>query len=113
MGLQYALDQHNVVGSVFSLPVLIAEADRRPFAFLFSKEHLLKKMEEPKHERVARTFVTHDRTQAAFYLRMEEHTRTKPRVAVVNDLREIVRRNGFKSVLVRGIYKLQGEMSYL
>ena len=111
--LQNALEDHKGVGAVISLPVLIAEGKRRPLAFLFSKEHLLKAMEEPKYDRVARTFVTHDRTQAAFYLRMEEHGRVKPRVEVVNDLREIVRRHGFKPVLVGGIYRLQGELARL
>lgn len=101
------------VGTVISLPVLIAEGKRRPLAFLVSKEHLLKVMEEPKHERVARTFVTHDRTEAAFYIRMEEHGRVKPRVEVVNDLRSIVRQHGFKPVLVGGIYRLQGELARL
>src|SRR5947209_19706100 len=37
----------------------------------------------------------------------------KPRVDVVNDLRAIVRRNGFKPVLVGGIYRLQGELATL
>src|SRR5262249_49768099 len=87
--LQSALENHKGVGTVVSLPVLLAEGKRRPFAFLVSKEHLLKKMEEPKHERVARSFITHDRTKAAVYLRMEEQARTKPRVEVVNDLRSI------------------------
>src|SRR5437879_2091364 len=111
--LQSALENHKGVGTVISLPILLAEGKRHPFAFLFSKEHLLKKMEEPKYERVARTFVTHDRTQAAFYIRMEEHGRVKPRVAVVNDLRSIVRQHGFKPVLVGGIYRLQGELARL
>jgi len=70
-------------------------------------------MEEPEHDRIARTFVTSDRTQAAFYLRMIERGRDKPRVDVVNDLRAIVRRNGFKPVLVGGIYRLQGELATL
>jgi predicted RND superfamily exporter protein len=111
--LQSALENHKGVGTVISLPVLLAEGKRHPFAFLFSKEHLLKKMEEPKHERVARTFVTPDRMQAAFYIRMEEHSRVKPRVEVVNDLRSIVRQRGFKPVLVGGIYRLQGELARL
>jgi len=111
--LQNALEDHKGVGTVVSLPVLIAEGKRPFFSFLFSKEHLLKVMEEPKYDRVARTFVTHDRTQAAFYLRMEEHGRLKPRVEVVNDLRAIVRRHGFKPVLVGGIYRLQGELARL
>jgi len=111
--LQRALENHKGVGTVISLPVLLAEGKRHPFAFLFSKEHLLKKMEEPKYERVARTFVTHDRTQSAFYLRMEERGRVKPRVELVADLREIVRRHGFKPVLVGGIYQLQGELVFV
>src|SRR5919197_3711730 len=112
-GLQTALKDHKGVGTVISLPVLMAEGRRRPLAFLLSSEHLLKILEEPKHERIARTFVTKDRTQAAFYLRMVERDRTKRRVDVVNDLRTIVRRNGFKPVLVGGIYQLQGELATL
>src|SRR6266404_6337119 len=53
--LQTALENHKGVGTVISLPLLIAEGDRRPFAFLVSKEHMLEIMEEPKHERVARS----------------------------------------------------------
>lgn len=111
--LQMALENHKGVGTVISLPILMAEGRRRPLAFLFSSEHLLEIMEEPKHERIARTFVTRDRTQAAFYLRMVERDRTKRRVDVVNDLRAIVRRHGFTPVLVGGIYRLQGELATL
>jgi len=112
-GLQTALEKHKGVGTVISLPVLMAEGRRRPLSFLISSEHLLEIMEEPKHQRIARTFVTRNRTQAAFYLRMEEHDRAKRRVDVVDDLRAIVRRNGFKPVLVGGIYRLQGELATL
>jgi predicted RND superfamily exporter protein len=111
--LQNALEDHKGVGTVVSLPVLIAEGDRRPLAFLLSKEHMLRIMEEPKHERVARSFVTPDRMQAAFYIRMVEHGRVKPRLEVLNDLRSIVRRRGFKPALVGGIYRLQGELAQL
>src|SRR5438477_1858975 len=44
---------------------------------------------------------------------MIERGRDKPRVDVVNDLRAIVRKNGFKPVLVGGIYRLQGELATL
>jgi predicted RND superfamily exporter protein len=111
--LQTALEDHKGIGTVISLPILIAEGKRRPLAFLVSKEHLLKKLEEPKYDRVARTFVTHDRTQAAFYLRMEEHWRTQSRVEVMNDLSSIVRRQGFRPVLIGGIYRLEGELARL
>jgi len=69
--LQDALEERKGVGTVISLPILMAEGHRHAFAFLFSWNHLLNIMNEPKHERVASTFVTKDRKLAAFYLRME------------------------------------------
>lgn len=44
---------------------------------------------------------------------MDQHGRTKPRVEVVNDLREVVRRHGFKVVLAGGVYELQGVLARL
>jgi uncharacterized protein len=111
--LQDALEQHKGVGTSISLPVLMAEGHRRPLAFLVSWNHLLNIMNEPKYNRVASTFVTQDRTMAAFYLRMDEHGREQPRVEVVNQLRSIVRRNGFRPVLVGGVYELQGQLARL
>jgi uncharacterized protein len=111
--LQDALEDHKGVGTVLSLPVLMAEGHRHAFAFLFSWDRLLKIMNEPKHERVASTFVTKDRRMAAFYFRMDEHGRTKPRVAVVTDLRQVVRKHGFRPALVGGVYELQGALAKL
>lgn len=111
--LQDALEEHKGVGEVLSLPVLMAEGNRQPFAFLLSWERLLRIMNEPKHERVASTFVTKDRRLAAFYVRMIERGRQKSRVQVVNDIRTIVRRQGFKPVLIGGVYELQGELARL
>jgi predicted RND superfamily exporter protein len=111
--LQDDLENHKGVGTVLSLPVLMAEGHRHAFAFLFSWDHLLKIMNSPKHERIASTFITKDRSMAAFYLRMEEHTRTKSRIGLVNDLKAIVRKDGFVPVLVGGVYYLQGELARL
>ena len=111
--LQDELEQQKGVGTVISLPLLMEEGHRRPLAFLLSWNHLLNIMNEPKYDRVASTFVTKDRTRAAFYLRMDEHGRDKPQVAVVNQLRAIVRHNGFRPALVGGVYELQGELAQL
>lgn len=111
--LQEALEQHKAVGTVISLPLLIAEGRRRPLSFLFSTEHIVETLEEPKYGRVARTFITPDRTETVFYLRMVERGRTAKRMDVVRDLRAVVHRHGFKPVLVGGIYVLQGEMARL
>jgi len=111
--LQDALEEHKGVGTVLSLPILMDEGHRHPFAFLLSWNHLLSIMNEPKYDRVASTFVTKDRKLAAFYLRMVEQKRDKPRVEVVNDLRSIVRKEGFRLVLVGGVYELQGQLAKL
>jgi predicted RND superfamily exporter protein len=111
--LQNALEDYKGVGTVVSLPVLLAEGKRHPLAFFLSWEHLLRILEEPEHGRVAGTFVTEDRRAAAFYLRMVERGRQKTRIQVVNDLRVIVRRHGFRPFLVGGVYQLQGELAQL
>jgi len=91
----------------------MAEGHRHSLAFLLSWSHILNILNEPKHERVAGTFITKDRTLAAFYFRMVEGKRDKPRVEVVNELRAIVRKHGFKPVLVGGVYELQGALAKL
>ncbi|MGH9694499.1 MAG: MMPL family transporter, partial [Bryobacteraceae bacterium] len=70
--LQQALEHNRNVGTVISLPVLLAEGDRTPFSFFFSYETLLRFMDKPQHERIARHFVSRDRKDAVFLLRMVE-----------------------------------------
>src|SRR4051812_9975271 len=111
--LQTALENSKNVGTVISLPTLLAEADRVPFSFFFSYETIMRKLEEPQHARVAKSFVNANHTQAVFMLRMIESQRKESRLEVVNDLRSIVRKHGFKPVLVGGIYYLQGRLGQL
>ncbi len=111
--LQDDLEAHKGVGAVLSLPVLMAEGHRHAFAFLFSWNRLLKIMNSKENGRAASTFITQDHSMAAFYLRMEEQARTKSRIATVNDLKAIVRKDGFVPALVGGVYYLQGELAQL
>jgi predicted RND superfamily exporter protein len=111
--LQGALENYRDVGTVISLPTLLAEGDRTPFSFLLSYEKMMEIMEQPKYARVAKSFVTEDRTEAVFLIRMVESRRHKLRLDVVDDLRAIVRKHGFKPALVGGIYYLQGRLARL
>src|SRR5438067_1980246 len=70
--LQKALEDYKDVGVAISLPTLLAEADRVPFSFFFSYETLMRKMEEPQHAGVAKSFVNRQHTQTMFLLRMVE-----------------------------------------
>ncbi len=111
--LHGALENYKDVGTVISLPTLLAEGDRTPFSFFLSYEKMMEIMEQPKYARVAKSFVTEDRTQAVFLLRMVEARRNKYRVDVVDDLRSVARKHGFKTPLVGGIYYLQGRLAQL
>jgi uncharacterized protein len=111
--LQKALENYKDVGTVVSLPILLAEGDRTPFSFFLSYETLLRIMEEPKHARIAKSFVSDDREEAVFLIRMIENRRDQRRLEVVDDLRSIVRKHGFKPVLVGGIYYLEGRLAQL
>src|SRR5437870_4028512 len=111
--LHGALENYNDVGTVISLPTLLAEGDRTPFSFLISYETMMQIMSQPKYARVAKSFVTEDRTQAVFLLRMVEARRDKLRLEVVDDLRSIARKHGFTTSLVGGVYYLQGRLAKL
>ena len=111
--LQDALEKHKAVGTVISLPVLMAEGDRSPLSFFLTWEHLVRILERPEHDRVARSFVTQDHKEAVFLLRMVESGRTGYRASIVDELRSTVRKHGFEPVLVGGIYQLQGQLAKL
>src|SRR5207253_466460 len=85
--LHGALENYKDVGTAISLPTLLAEGDRTPFSFLMSYEKMTEMMEQPKYARVAKSFVTKDRTHAMFLLRMVETNRDKYRLQVIDDLR--------------------------
>jgi predicted RND superfamily exporter protein len=80
---------------------------------LLSYEKMMEIMEQPKYARVAKSFVTEDRSEAVFLLRMVENRREKLRLEVVDDLRLIARKHGFKPALVGSIYYLQGRLAKL
>lgn len=111
--LHGALENYKDVGTVVSLPTLLAEGDRTPFSFLISYEKMMEIMAQPKYARVAKSFVTEDRSQTAFLLRMVEARRDKLRLEVVDDLRSITRKHGFTLSLVGGVYYLQGRLAKL
>src|SRR5439155_167883 len=87
--LQGALENNKDVGTVVSLPTLLAEGDRTPFSALLSYEKMMEIMEQPKYARVSKRFVNEDRTEGVFLIRMLESRHQKHGMEVVNDLRGI------------------------
>src|SRR5438046_7410553 len=92
--LHGALENYKDVGTVISLPTLLAEGDRTPFSFLISYEKMMEIMEQPKYARVAKSFVSKDCTDAVFTLRMIEAHSMKYRVDVMSNIRALSRNTG-------------------
>ena len=111
--LQESLEADESVGSIISLPVLMAEGNRAPLAFLLDWEGLLRRMNHPKYDRVTRSFITDDRISGYFFIRMKESGRTGSRLEVIERIKGIVRNHGFVPEMVGGVYVLQGELSRL
>jgi predicted RND superfamily exporter protein len=111
--LHRSLERDPAVGSVVSLPVLVAEARRSPWLSVVPTDVLVNMMEWERFGAAARHFITPDRLRALFLLRMNEHRRDAPRKAVVERLKEKVRQSGFEPEIVGGVYLLQGQLARL
>ena len=111
--LQRRLERHRDVGSVLSIALLMGEAERPWYSFLFSWETKLDRLDKPEYGRVGRTFISADRRRARFILRMKEASRSRPRETIVREIGVIVRNQGFRTVAIGGLYPLQGELSAL
>jgi predicted RND superfamily exporter protein len=111
--LQQDLERNREIGSVISLPLLMAEGDDFPFSFLFSWTTILKKMAEPRYERIARQFISYDHLYGHYILRMNESDRQASRPEVIQRIEETIGRHGFNSVLMGGMYPLQAQLSQL
>lgn len=111
--LQRALQADPAVGTVVSLPVLMAEVERAPLASLLPWNWLLDLLSRPTFDRVARAFVNEDRTEALFLLRMQETGREERRTDVIARLERTAAKHGFVTSGVGGTYALQGHLADL
>ncbi|WP_420429797.1 efflux RND transporter permease subunit [Kordiimonas sp.] len=109
--LQQALSEHEAVGSVISLPVIMAEGDEHWLGQLLPWNLLLDILSNPDYGAVAKSFVTEDRTHALFMLRMRESGRERDRLEIINEVEKIPGSHGFEITLTGGTYYLQGELA--
>lgn len=112
-GLHEALEKDPSVGSAVSIPLLLAEAKRSPLALFLSPEWLLDILGSPRFGEVSKYFVTGDRKQALFMLRMNENGLQEKRLIIVGRLKQIVVQQNFKPDLIGGVFMLQGRLAAL
>jgi|CXWL01.1.fsa_nt_gi predicted RND superfamily exporter protein len=111
--LQQDLERQPDVGTILSLPTLMAEGKRLPLSFLLNWNWYFQALEQPQYDYIAKSFISADRKSGLFLLRMREADRRQPRVNVIQNLGAVIDKHGFKPSLVGGIYALQGHLSML
>ena len=110
---QDALEADSAVGVVVSPPVLLAHARSQPLARFMSLRTLLDIAESPVLDEVALSFVTRERDEGLFFLRMRESARESSRREVIERLTDHARSAGLEPVLVGGLYDLQAQLGRL
>ena len=111
--LQKDLESQQDVGTIISLPTLMAEGKRLPLSFLLSWNWFFRALDQPQYDYIAKSFISADRKSGLFLLRMKEMDRQNPRTDVIQNLGNVIDRHGFTPSLVGGIYALQGHLSML
>jgi len=111
--LHQKLATYKPVGTVLSLPALLAEANNYPLAFLLPWREIISLLRLEANQGVVDNFLSDDREKALFLLRMKEAGRETPRADVIKDIRALASAEGFSVDLVGGVYALQGRLSEL
>jgi uncharacterized protein len=111
--LHTALESEKSIGSIISLPVILAEGKRRPIASILTLEALTKILEFPVFGSISHAFITKDRISTHFLIRMRESGRTQSRYDVVASIKNIISEHGFIAEMVSGLYLLQSELASL
>ena len=110
--LQTALEADPAVGVVLSPTVLIGHARTIPLAGFLPVSMLFDIASGSQLGRVGLGFVTPERDEARFSLRMRETGRPS-RDAVMSRLRDLVQDAGLEPVLMAGLYDLQSQLGKL
>jgi uncharacterized protein len=111
--LHKTLESEDSVGSIISLPVILAEGKRRPIVSILTFEVITKILELPKFGSISQAFITKDRISTHFLIRMKETGRTQTRYDVVASIKNIISEHGFIAEMVSGLYLLQSELASL
>jgi predicted RND superfamily exporter protein len=110
---QEVLEADSAVGAVLSPAVLLGHARTLPLASFLSLGMLLDIAESPQLDEVALSFVTRERDEGLFFIRMKESVREPSRQAVMDRLAGYAREADLEPVQVGGLYDLQAQLGRL
>ena len=111
--MQAALEADSAVGVVLGPSVLLEHARTLPLARFMSLRVLLDLASNPQLGSVGLGYVSAERDEGHFFLRMRESVDEPSRDAVIDRLRSHTREAGLEPVLVGGLYDLQAQLGKL
>jgi predicted RND superfamily exporter protein len=111
--LHAALEADTAVGGAVSATVLVAHARTLPLASLLPTPMLLDIAQGPQQGGIALGYITAERDEAHYFLRMHESDREESREAVLARLSGYVTAAGLEPVAVAGLYDLQAQLGRL
>lgn len=111
--LQASLEADSAVGVVVSPTLLIAHTRTLPLASMLPVSMLLDLASGPQLGGIALGFVTAERDQAHYLLRMRESGAEESRALVMERMRDHVADAGLEPVIVAGLYDLQSQLGSL
>ena len=110
---QEALEADSAVGVVLSPAVLLGHARTLPLANFLSLSTLLNIAESPRLDQIALSFVTRERDEGLFLLRMKESVQERSRYEVMDRLEGYADDAGLEPVQMGGLYNLQAQLGRL
>ena len=111
--LQTALEEDPSVGVALSPTVLVGHARTLPLAALLPTPMLLDIASSPQLGGVGLGYITADRQEAHYFIRMHESGREESRQAVLDRLSGYAAGAGLEPVAVAGLYDLQAQLGRL
>jgi predicted RND superfamily exporter protein len=112
-GLHAALEEDPAVGVALSPTVLVGHARTLPLAALLPTPMLLDIASSPQQGGVGLGYITAERDEAHYFLRMHESGREESRQAVLDRLSGYAEAAGLEPVAVAGLYDLQAQLGRL
>jgi len=111
--LQTAIEADSAVGVALSPTVLVAHARTLPLAGLLPTPLLLDMASSPRLGGVGLGYITEERDEAHYFLRMRESGHEEQRQVVMDRLRGYATDEGLEPVAVAGLYDLQAQLARL
>jgi predicted RND superfamily exporter protein len=111
--LQASLEADSAVGVVISPTILIGHARTLPLAGLLPVPALLNIASSPQLGGVGLGFVTPDREEGHYMIRMRESHEEPSRFAVMDRIRGYVTAAGLQTDVLAGLYDLQAQLGLL